>query len=121
MINALTLILSCQLAGEFVVAALGLPVPGPVVGMALLLGLFIALGRIPATVASAGDGLLANLALMFVPAGVGIMLHASLLGSEGPSLGIALVFSTLVAIAISALVMRWFTRSGERSESERAP
>ncbi len=121
MVNALTLILSCQLIGELAVAALRLPVPGPVVGMALLLMLFIGLGRIPASVGSVGDGLLANLALMFVPAGVGIMLHASLLGDEGPALGIALVLSTLIAIAVSALVMRLFSGKAERRDQERAP
>ena len=43
MIPALTLLLACQLAGEAVVRLLGWPVPGPVLGMALLL--LILLGR----------------------------------------------------------------------------
>jgi len=37
MLEALTLILTCQLIGEVMVLVSGLPVPGPVLGMLLLL------------------------------------------------------------------------------------
>ncbi len=41
MILSLTLLLLCQLAGEILARAAALPVPGPVVGMALLLAVLI--------------------------------------------------------------------------------
>ncbi len=106
MLGYLTLIFSCQLAGEILVAALSLPTPGPVVGMALLfLGLLVH-GRVPEKLAEAADGLLQNLSLLFVPAGVGVMLHAGLLGRDWLPISISLVLSTAIAIAVTALLMR---------------
>jgi putative effector of murein hydrolase LrgA (UPF0299 family) len=49
MLGYLTLIFCCQLLGELVVTALGLPVPGPVLGMALLFAGLLAYGSIPRT------------------------------------------------------------------------
>ncbi|MEA2865537.1 MAG: holin-like protein, partial [Bradyrhizobium sp.] len=82
MIASLSLILLCQLAGEVIVRSLGLPMPGPVVGLLFLLILLFArdrfngLARGPLQqegVEQASRGLLANLSLMFVPAGVGVV------------------------------------------------
>jgi holin-like protein len=106
MLNALTLILCCQLVGELTVVALGLPVPGPVAGMALLFTGLLTRGSIPDNVAQVGDGLLTNLSLLFVPAGVGVMLHAPLMANEWLAISVALVVSTLATIAVTALVMR---------------
>jgi holin-like protein len=106
MLNALTLILCCQLVGELTVVALGLPVPGPVAGMALLFTGLLIRGSIPDNVAQVGDGLLTNLSLLFVPAGVGVMLHAPLMANEWLAISVALVVSTLATIAVTALVMR---------------
>ena len=109
MLNAFTIILCCQLAGEMLVLWTGLPVPGPVAGMALLfVGLMIR-GAIPDNIAFVGDGLLGNLSLMFVPAGVGVMLHVQLLGRDWLPLTAALVISTILTIAVTALVMRWLS------------
>ena len=106
MLNAFTVILCCQLAGEMLVLWTGLPVPGPVAGMAMLfVGLMIR-GAIPENIAFVGDGLLGNLSLMFVPAGVGVMLHAPLMAKDWVAISVALVASTLATIAVTALVMR---------------
>lgn len=71
MLEALTLILVCQLIGEVMVAATGLPVPGPVFGMLLLLGWLFLRGGVSKSVGRVADGLLAHFSLLFVPAGVG--------------------------------------------------
>jgi putative effector of murein hydrolase LrgA (UPF0299 family) len=55
-------------------------------------------------------GLLENLSLLFIPAGVGVMLHAPLLGRDGVSIALALVVSTVLTIAVTALVMARLTR-----------
>lgn len=106
MLFFLTLILCCQLAGEALVAATGLPVPGPVAGMALLFAGLVARG-LPEGLARVADTLLGNLSLLFVPAGVGVMLHAPLIARDLAAISVALVVSTLVTIAVTALVMRW--------------
>ena len=110
MLNWLTAILLCQLLGEAFVTVLSLPIPGPVVGMAILfLGLMI-FGSVPEGLAKTGDALLSHLSLMFVPAGVGVMLHFRLLGENWLPLGAALLVSTLATIAITAAAMTWLNR-----------
>ncbi len=115
MLHALTAILCCQLVGEVVVAFTGLPVPGPVVGMVLLfLGLLV-LGKVPTGLAQVGDGLLQNLSLLFVPAGVGVMLHLSTLREEAVPLTLALVISAAVGLVVTALAMRALSRLSGRA------
>lgn len=104
MLFHLTLILACQLAGETLVNLLGLPLPGPVAGMALLLAGLIAFG-LPEGLGRVADGLLGHLSLLFVPAGVGVMLHAELLARDWAAISAALVVSTLATIAVTGLVM----------------
>lgn len=105
MLEYLTFILACQLAGEFIVTGLDIPVPGPVVGMVLLFVFLLVRGEVPEPLAQVADALLRNLSLLFVPAGVGVMLHFELLGSDAVPLGVALVLSTLATIAVTALLM----------------
>lgn len=110
MLNALTLIFCCQLAGELLVTAAAIPVPGPVCGMALMFGGLMWRGGIPEDLAQVGDALLGNLSLLFVPAGVGVMLHLRLIEAEILPISVALIGSTLVTIAVTATLMRWLNR-----------
>lgn len=105
MLQALTLILLCQLAGEAISAASGLPLPGPVIGMVILFVVLVIRRGVPEDIGAVGDSLLANLSLLFVPAGVGILQHASRLEDEAGAVAAALVGSTLVTIAVTAFVM----------------
>ncbi len=110
MIPSLLLLLACQLAGELTVRLLGLPVPGPVLGMVLLaLGLGLR-PQVPAALGDTATGLLGHLSLLFVPAGVGLMLHGPRLAEEWPALLAAMVLSTLASIAAAVLVFRWVAR-----------
>ncbi|MXN63797.1 CidA/LrgA family protein [Stappia sp. GBMRC 2046] len=119
MLGALTLIFACQLAGELLVAVTGLPVPGPVIGMVLLLGGLIVRGGIPEPLAAVGGALLSNLALLFVPAGVGVMLHVALIGREALPITVALLVSTAATIAVTALVMNALQRP--KAEGDAGP
>ncbi len=120
MLNALTLILCCQLAGELLVTATHLQVPGPVCGMALLFGGLVIRGGIPADLASVADTLLGNLSLLFVPAGVGVMLHAKLIEAEILPISVALILSTLITVAVTSLMMQWFIRRAEAGSGDEA-
>ncbi|WP_186386360.1 MULTISPECIES: CidA/LrgA family protein [unclassified Stappia] len=110
MIGALTLILCCQLAGELAVTASGLPVPGPVLGMILLFLLLAVRGGVGEDLGRVGDALLKNLALLFVPAGVGVVVHLGLIGREGLAITAALVVSTLLTVLVTGLVMSRLAR-----------
>jgi holin-like protein len=115
MLAGLTWLLVFQCLGEVLVRLLRLPVPGPVAGMLLL---FVALrlrGRVPEGVGDAADGLLRHLSLLFVPAGVGVMLHFSRLADEGLAIAASLIVSTALAIAATAVVMRALIRRRETS------
>lgn len=114
MLGFFSVLLVCQLAGEIIVMATGFPVPGPVVGMAILFLGLIARGNIPKGLSATADGLLTHLSLLFVPAGVGIMLHLDLLRAELTPILVALVLSTVLTIAVTASVMRFLGRGGDR-------
>jgi len=102
MIRALALILICQLIGEAVTRALALPVPGPVLGMALLWALMLASPPVVALVQPVGEGILRHLSLLFVPAGVGVVGHVDQLGTQAVGLAVAILASTVLAIAAAA-------------------
>jgi holin-like protein len=104
MVVSVTLILIFQLVGEVAVRLIGLPVPGPVAGMVLLLAAMLALPRLAAAVQVAGAGILQHLSLLFVPAGVGVVGHLATLGGQGVAIAVALLASTVLAMAAAALV-----------------
>ncbi len=105
-----TILLACQLAGEVVTRLLGLPVPGPVLGMVILFAALAIRGHVPDDVGAVSGGLLQNLSLLFVPAGVGVMLHAGVLADNWLVLSVALVASAVLTIAVTGLAMAWMKR-----------
>ena len=104
-LRGLALLLLCQAAGEALVHATGWPLPGPVVGLILLLGLlpFEPLRR---PVSAAADLLLAHLSLLFVPVGVGVITYLDLVGRYGWQLLVTLLLSTWIGLAVTALLLR---------------
>jgi holin-like protein len=122
MIESLTLLLICQLVGEVLVGLFGLPVPGPVLGMLLLfIGLLIRRG-VPPVMQTTATTLLSHFSLLFVPAGVGIMLHIGLLEDAWLAIGVALITSTAIAIAVTALTMLGLERlAGRQPDMDKQP
>lgn len=113
MLGALTLLLMFQLAGEVIVQFFGLPVPGPVVGMALLFATLVVRGGVPDSLRSTASNLLQHLSLLFVPAGVGVMVHFARLGEEWPAIVAALVVSTFVTLAVTGLLLCALLKRGK--------
>ena len=111
-------LLLCQLIGEVFVVWSGLPVPGPVVGMLLLFIVLTLRGGVPEGLGRVTDGLLSHLSLLFVPAGVGVMLHIAMLRDEWLAISVALVLSTVLTIATTGLVMTVLVRWLERRRGE---
>lgn len=106
MLEYLTLILVCQLIGEFAVKTAEIPIPGPVAGMMLLFVFLLLRGQVPEQLEEVSRGLLNNLSLMFVPAGVGIMVHFELLRGNLWPLAFAVLISTVITIVVTALIMQ---------------
>jgi holin-like protein len=119
MIASLALILLAQLVGEIVARGAGVPVPGPVIGMGLMFA-FLLLRDHPrigaprflpkpltdGTLEATARGLLMNLSLMFVPAGVGVVGRLDLLRAQGAKLALVLVVSTALSLLVTVLVFR---------------
>jgi holin-like protein len=110
MIGAITLLLVYQLVGEVLVRGLELPIPGPVVGMGLLFATLIVRKGPGLELRTTSNGLLQHLSLLFVPAGTGVMLHFNRLADEWLPLAAALTASTVLSIAVSALLLNALTR-----------
>jgi putative effector of murein hydrolase LrgA (UPF0299 family) len=113
MIYHLSTLLICQLAGEFLSQRFGLIVPGPVIGMVILLGLLMAFPKLAAAIQPTALGLLSHLSLLFVPAGVGVVGHLDRLGTDGFPILIALAVSTALAISVAALAFVGVSRLTE--------
>ena len=110
MLHALAALLLAQLLGEAIVRALGLPVPGPVVGMMLLFALMLFRAPLPSGLGETADGMLKHLSLLFVPAGVGVVQHLDRLGSDGLRLVLVVVLTTVITLAVTALVFEFLAR-----------
>lgn len=107
MLRAILLLLICQLAGEAIHRVTGLPLPGAVTGMVLLLGWVALFPRQRPTLTVVTTWLTAHLAVMFVPAAVGLVDEGPALAHHGIGLVVATVISTLLTLAVTALVFRW--------------
>jgi len=131
MIASLSLILLCQLVGEVVVRGLNLPMPGPVIGLLLLLVLLLARDRFAVlargplqgplqadVVEGASRGLLAHLSLLFIPAGVGVVQKLDLLAEHGIAILLILlasvVITLLMTVATFLLASRLLARGEDR-------
>lgn len=117
MLTALVTILGFQLAGEVLSRALGLSLPGPVVGLVLMLCAFRAWPPLAERLRGVAQGLLSHLSLFFVPAGVGVVAHLPVLRDQGLALVLAIAGSTLLALAAGAwafvAVARWTGNADE--------
>ena len=108
-LRGLAWLLLLQSLGELLSRGLSLPFPGPVVGMMLMLiALRWPLVREP--VAACADFLLAHLSLLFVPVGVGVMTHLSILGQYGGRMLVVIILSTLIGLAVTALTLHLLWR-----------
>ncbi|WP_341890773.1 CidA/LrgA family protein [Variovorax sp. YR752] len=109
-LKGLAYLLLAQSAGEALARLAGLPLPGPVLGLLILL---VALNweAVRAPVGAAADVLLAHLSLLFVPVGVGVMTHVGLITQHGARMLVVIVVSTGVGLAVTALVLRALLRA----------
>ena len=106
MLPAFAILLLFQCLGEGIVFLLGLPVPGPVIGMVLLFAALLLWPALHARIGAAAGELLRHLSLLFVPAGVGIIAAAGSGSGHWFAILASLVVSTLLTLAVTALILR---------------
>ena len=110
MIGAIALLLVCQLTGEVIHRLTGLPLPGSVIGMVLLLGA-LRWQAVQVRVQTVASFLLGHLSLLFVPVGVGVITQFGLVAEHGLRLLVVIVVSTWVGLAVTAVVLRRLMKS----------
>jgi len=123
--RALAILLTCQLVGEAITRSLELPLPGPVLGLLILVAMLFAVERWrvvdPATIdatslGTVSNGLIATLGILFVPAGVGVIQELDLLGKYGVALAAALLVSTVLTLVVTVWVFVGVSRLTERKD-----
>lgn len=120
MLGNLTIILLCQLIGEVITRITKLPVPGPVLGMAILFTGLMLRDRIPDDLETVGGFLLRILSLLFVPAGVGVVTNLDLLVKSWLPIAGAIIIGTAVTIAVTGLLMQFLNRNAGQGKEERS-
>ena len=120
MVRGQTFLLLFQFSGEAVSRLFDLPIPGNVLGMGfLLLGLTTKLVDIK-WFEEAAELLLSNMALFFVPAGVGVMVYGDLIAAEWLPISVATVLSTFVVMAVTGKIAQKLEPSTEDDGGEDA-
>lgn len=106
MIKTLATLLVFQTIGESLSYVFALPITGPVIGM-LLLFVYLCFRRdMTQEMAVSASKLLQHLSLLFVPVGVGIMVHVQRVADEWLPITVALLISTVISLVVTAAVMR---------------
>lgn len=112
-------LLVLQWVGEVLVQALGLPLPGALVGALFLLMGLLLLGRLPKALEQTSGALLQNLMLLFIPIVAGVMLHFERIASEWLPFLASGIGGAVLTLLVTAAVFRWLLqRSGQKTEVE---
>lgn len=110
----LAILLALFLLGGQLSTWLGWPIPGGVMGLALLLLLFACGVLKPATLQAGAGWLMAEMLLFFIPALMSLLDYGGLLRSEGWRILLVIAVSTLMVMVVTAvtveLVCRWRLR-----------
>jgi holin-like protein len=114
LIQALTLLFFCQLAGEIFARTLGIVFPGPVLGMGLLFVGMLVAGGPGQSLEKVADTILSHLSLLFVPAAVGVVQQIGLIRENWVAITAALIISTLLTLIVTVLTFRAVARMTAR-------
>jgi holin-like protein len=106
MIIGMFYLMTLWLIGEVLAELLSLPIPGNVLGM-VLLTLALNQGWIKLeTIKPAADLLTWNMAFLFVPPGVGLMLYFDLIADQWLALGLPWLVSTFLVMIAAGLIQQ---------------
>lgn len=113
MLNSVFLIFLFQLIGELVQKVLELNIPGPVIGLILLLTSLLLskkydyklIKNLKINLINSAENLVHYIPLFFLPVGVGVVMHLSFLEGSLVKVLFIIVFGTLITLAITGLLM----------------
>lgn len=119
MIQAFAVLLFFQFLGEVCVKGLGLPLPGPLIGMLLLFVALLVHGRVPEGLRQLAQSLIGNLMLLFIPAVSGVMIHWQKVAADGVAFVVSGVLATALTLVVTALLLKHLL--ARRADTDRAP
>ena len=107
---SVVVLVAFQLVGDFLVRALGLPVPGSLIGLVGLTLCLLALGRVPAALGKVSGGLLRNMMLLLAPIVAGLTDNFGRVREEWLPFLVAGVAGSVVTLTVTALVLQYLLR-----------
>ena len=107
------LLMMFWLLGNQLARALGLPLPGGVIGLLLALGLLLTRRMSPATMRRGAEWLLADMLLFFIPATLAVLEHPEFLGWLGLKILLAILGGTALVMIVTAVTVELCARPGE--------
>jgi putative effector of murein hydrolase LrgA (UPF0299 family) len=108
MISGLVQLFLWQGLGELLSKFFLPSIPGPVLGLLLLLAFLCLKGQVDKDLAEVADGFRQHLGLLFVPASVGVLLFLPELKTHALAVSTALLVSVILTIAVTAIVLKVF-------------
>ncbi|MDA9807302.1 CidA/LrgA family protein [Alphaproteobacteria bacterium] len=121
MLNSIFTIFLFQLVGEFIQKFLEISIPGPVIGLILLLTVlliknkyFNASTNFQNDLIRSCESLLNYLPLLFIPVGVGVVMHLTLLEDNLISVITIIILGTLLTLAITGFIMEKLLKEDEQ-------
>ena len=112
MLNSIFTILLFQLIGEFFQKFTEISIPGPVIGLILLLSVLLIRAKyfkehhsVENNLVDFCERFLTYLPLLFIPVGVGVVMHLSLLEENLISVISIIVLGTLLTLALTGFIM----------------
>ena len=127
MLRSIFVIFFFQLLGEFLKKFFEMRIPGPVLGLILLLITLIflkkfkkqAITNLKNDVVNTSNYILSYLSLLFVPIGVGVVMHLSYLENNLFKVLIIVFISTILTIAGTAFLMEKINRKLIKNDRKR--
>jgi holin-like protein len=116
LINGILILLLCQCAGEAIKAYFNISLPGPVLGMLILLAGLLLFKRIPESVSHSSQRLISLLGLMFLPAAAGLFFLGSQFNNQWPAIIGAVVLGSVLSLIFNGLIMSWLVNRQQRSK-----
>lgn len=114
MIRGLVVILIFQGLGEIISKVLGLPIPGPVIGLVLLLATLLIRGKIDPDLDMVASAFAQHLGLLFIPAAVGVVMFVPKLADHGLAIAVVLIVSVGLAVAVTSLCLKWLSKTFDK-------
>ena len=121
MLKGIFIIFFFQLIGEVVQQYFVLLIPGPVVGLILLLMTLIctqgltssAIGTLSKSIFQSADGILRYLSLLFIPIGVGVIMHLQYLENNILSVVAIILIGTVTSLGLTAVLFERLTKNND--------